>query len=406
MRKKGERSRQPGRMRRLRIPYALSMGGMLLAGWLSGERLCFLIFFAQLFLLLFCVGVILYTVCSFAFLQEISRKEAVKGDTVRLSLQIHNEKFYPFTMMKVHIQAVSRQQDQVLSFHLAPMDSISFDLPIYCQWRGEVGIGMGVVELEDMFGLVHIRFPMTILPYYRPRTLLVLPKADPLNLSAKSQARRLQSSGTLTQQSDSGYDLYGLKGYQPGDTDRQIHWKVSAAHHALYTKRYEREARPQCVLVMDDTTPFHGEQGRMASDLLCCAAATLIQWALSHQSGVRLCAGSASIPVMEAASQNDFPALQRWLALLPFEGAGTTPARLEQELSGRLGEGKLPVYLLTTDAPPLFDAMAGALRRGADVILIRTAAADGETLPQVPDGVLDIVLEPGCDIGTRLGEML
>ena len=152
--------------------------------------------------------------------------------------------------------------------------------------------------------------------------------------------------------------------------------------------------------------PFRGEQGRMASDLLCCAAATLIQWALSHQSGVRLCAGSASIPVMEAASQNDFPALQRWLALLPFEGEGTTPARLEQELSGRLGEGKLPVYLLTTDAPPLFDAMAGALRRGADVILIRTAAADGETLPQAPDGVLDIVLEPGCDIGTRLGEML
>ena len=76
------------------------------------------------------------------------------------------------------------------------------------------------------------------------------------------------------------------------------------------------------------------------------------------------------------------------------------------ELAGNPGDGKLPVYILTADAVPLFDAMAGAVRRGADVVCIRTSPQAGTSLPALPDGILDIVLEPGCDIGARLGEML
>ena len=406
MKRKGKNKRKSLRMAWLLIPYGLLMISSLIAGLLTGERLCFMIFFTQLMLLIFCAGVIIYTIASFSFLQTINRQEAVKGENIILNLEIHNERSYPFTMMKVHIRSIASRDDRVLSFHLAPKDSIRFELPLHCRWRGETAVGMSIVELEDMFGLLHINFPMKILPYYRPRTLLVLPKADPLTLSAKSQARRLQTSGSLTQQSDSGYDLYGLKGYQPGDTDRQIHWKVSAAHHALFTKRYEREARPQCLLMMDDTLTLGGEPGMIAADLLCCAAATLARWALSHQSGVRLCAGSPAIPVAEGSTQRDFPVLQRWLALLPFAGEGLTSARLNSELAGNSGDGKLPVYVLTADAVPLFDAMAGAVRRGADVVCIRTSPEAGTNLPALPDGILDIVLEPGCDIGARLGEML
>lgn len=406
MKRRRIKKQKSRRMLWLLIPYGLLMVSSLIAGWLTGERLCFLIFFTQLALLIFCGGVIVYTIASFSFLQTIDRQSAVKGENVMLNLEIHNERSYPFTMMKVHIRSIASGDDRVLSFHLAPKDSIQFALPLPCRWRGEAAVGMSIVELEDMFGLVHINFPMGILPYYRPRKLLVLPKADPLTLSAKSQARRLQVSGSLTQQSDSGYDIYGLKGYQPGDTDRQIHWKVSAAHHALYTKRYEREARPQCLLLMDDTLNIAGEPGMIAADLLCCAAATLARWALSHQSGVRLCAGSPAIPVSEGTTQRDFPALQKWLALLPFAGEGLTPARLDSELAQNPGDGKLPVYVLTADAVPLFDAMAGAVRRGADVVCIRTSPEAGTVLPALPDGILDIVLEPGCDIGARLGEML
>jgi len=406
MKRRREKKQKSRRMTWLMILYGFLMIVSLIAGLLTGERFCFLLFFTQLFLLIFCIGVILYTIRSFSFLQTINRQEAVKGENIMLSLAIHNEMPYPFTMMRVHIRSIASQDDRVLSFHLAPKDSIQFELPLQCRWRGEAAVGMSIVELEDMFGLMHINFPMRILPYYRPRKLLVLPKADSLTLSAKSQARRLQVSGSLTQQSDSGYDIYGLKGYQPGDTDRQIHWKVSAAHHALYTKRYEREARPQCLLLLDDTLNIPGEQGMVHADLLCCAAATLARWALSHQSGVRLCAGSPTIPVSEGTAQQDFPALQRWLALLPFAGQGLTPARLDSELAGNSGEGILPVYVLTADAVPLFGAMAGAVRRGADVTCIRTAPEAGAALPPLPDGILDIVLEPGCDIGARLGEML
>lgn len=392
-------------MKRLRLPYGLLMIASLAGGLITGVRACFLIFYVQVLLLLFCTVVIIYTIASFAYLQTISQAEAVKGDVVRLHLEIHNEKPYPFTMMRVHIQAVSSQENRILSFHLAPKASISFDLPITCQWRGESGVGMNVVELRDMFGLVHIYFPLHFLPYYRPRQLLVFPKADPLSLSMAGNPRRLQVRGLLTQPSDSGNDLYGLQDYRPGDTDRQIHWKVSAAHHALYTKRYEREARPQCIILLDDYMPFSGEEGRIAADLLCCAAASLSRWALSHQNGVLLRAGSPHIPRIQGEGMGDYAVIQRWLALIPFEGQEGMPGgEMDSELAGGAAQG-LPIYLLTAAPDSLAPVMEGMVQKGAQMVCIWTAMSP-VVRPSLPDGILDIPIEPGCSIGARLGERL
>ena len=392
-------------MKRLRVPYVIVMAASLFAGLLTGMRVYFLIFYVQLFLLVFCIAVIVYTVASFAYLQTISQEEAVKGDTVHLHLEIHNEKPYPFTMMQVHVQAVSSRENRVLSFHLAPKASISFDLPVACQWRGETGIGMSVVELRDMFGLVHIYFPLNFLPYYRPRRLLVFPKAEKVSLSMVGNPRRLQVRGALTQPSDSGNDLYGLQDYRPGDTDRQIHWKVSAAHNALYTKWYEREARPQCIILIDDCMPFSGEEGKVAADLLCCTAASLSRWALSHQNGVLLCAGSPHIPKVQGESFQDYSMIQQWLALLPFEGqGGMSGENISSELAGGFAAG-LPVYLLTASPSLLANVMNVIIQRGAQMVCIWAAMSPGER-PSFPDGVLDIPMEPGCNIGTRLGERL
>lgn len=392
-------------MKRLRVPYIIVMAASLFIGLLTGLRVCFLIFFVQLFLLVFCISVIIYTVASFAYLQTISQEEAVKGDTVHLHLEIHNEKPYPFTMMQVHIQKVSSRENKVLSFHLAPKASIRFDLPIACRWRGETGIGMNVVELRDMFGLVHIYFPLNFLPYYRPRRLLVFPKAENLSLSMVGNPRRLQVRGALTQPSDSGNDLYGLQDYRSGDTDRQIHWKVSAAHNALYTKWYEREARPQCIILIDDCMPYSGEEGKIAADLLCCTAASLSRWALSHQNGVLLCAGSPHIPKVQGESFQDYSIVQQWLALLPFEGqGGISGESINSELAGGFAAG-LPVYLLTASPSSLANVMDVIIQRGAQMVCIWTAMSPVER-PSFPDGVLDIPIEPGCNIGTRLGERL
>ena len=391
-------------MKRLRVPYVITMAVSLLAGLLTGLRACFLLFYTQLFLLLFCAVVIVYTIASFAYLQTVSQNKAVKGDVIRLHLEIHNEKPYPFTMMQVHISAVSSRENQVLPFHLAPKASIVFELPIECSWRGETGVGMSMVELRDMFGLLHISFPLSFLPYYRPRRLTIFPRADALSLTMTGTPRRLQTQGMLTQPSDSGSDLYGLQEYRPGDTERQIHWKVSAAHNALYTKRYEREARPQCVILMDDFMPHAGEEGKIAADLLCCAAATLSRWALSHQNRVNLRAGSPHIPAVQGENLSDYGVVQQWLALLPFEGVRGMPEQ-SMDLPASEGVRDLPVYLLTACPDALSGVMKEILRRGARVVCV-WAQMSGTSSFSFPDGVLDIPLEPGCDIGVRLGEQL
>lgn len=395
----------PRSMKPVRIGYGLNMAAFLFAGLLTGERLCFLLFFIQLLLALFCIGLLLFTFSTFTFVQSLSRPQAEKGESVGLHIEIHNEKPYPFTRMKLHIRALSRADDQVLSFCLAPLDHIFFDLPIPCRWRGEAAVGMQAVELEDMFGLIHIRLPLSLLSYYRMRPLIILPHADTLTLSTGGQAGRQQESGSLSHRSDAGRDPYGLRAYQPGDTERQIHWKASAAHRTLYTRQFEREARPQCLILLDDRPQGTGEAGSIAADLLCSAAATLCRWALSHESSVRLCAGSLGIPAAEGDSLEHFPSLQRWLALLPFEGGGEAPQRLMQELAQGRADRRM-VYLICGDALPLLSALSEARQRGAQVTCIRVAGEAGDPLPALPDGIPDILLEPGCDIGARLGEGL
>ena len=65
----------------------------------------------------------------------------------------------------------------------------------------------------------------------------------------------------------------------------------------------------------------------------------------------------------------------------------------------------LPVYLLTACPDALTGVIKEILRWGARVVCV-WAEMSGGPAPSFPDGVLDIALEPGCDIGARLGDQL
>ena len=71
MKRRRNKKQKSMRMAWLLIPYGLLMITSLIAGLLTGERLCFLLFFTQLALLIFCGGVIVYTIASFSFLQPL-----------------------------------------------------------------------------------------------------------------------------------------------------------------------------------------------------------------------------------------------------------------------------------------------------------------------------------------------
>ncbi len=93
-----------------------------------------------------------------------------------LHLGIYNDKPFPFTMMRLHISAVSDDDKIDVSFNLMPNSKIDFDLPLALPYRGEFRVGMTYLEITDIFGLCHMKFDMRKLAYYRQKELVIYPR--------------------------------------------------------------------------------------------------------------------------------------------------------------------------------------------------------------------------------------
>ncbi|MBQ4638056.1 MAG: hypothetical protein IJB92_04890, partial [Clostridia bacterium] len=159
-------------IRLYRIIYYTLMVLTLLGGLINGISAYYIVFFFQLFLVLFSLALNIWTIASFSYTQKVENRRTVKGDELILKLGIFNDKPFPFNMMKVHVKSVSEKQQIDLSFNLMPNDKIEFDLPIDVSYRGVHFIGMTMLEFTDIFGLCPMKMDMRRLPYYKQIELM------------------------------------------------------------------------------------------------------------------------------------------------------------------------------------------------------------------------------------------
>jgi hypothetical protein len=88
------------------------------------------------------------------FIHPIGRSgRSVKGDTINLTLSIHNDMPYPFTMMRVYMDAISEGEHTSYAFHLAPRESITFSPQLHCAYRGCFKVGMTYVDIQMFLAL-------------------------------------------------------------------------------------------------------------------------------------------------------------------------------------------------------------------------------------------------------------
>lgn len=302
----------------VRIVYYLLMAVGLIGGLLTGERIFFIVFFAQLGVLIFSVALNLWTILQFSFIQSVDREEAVKGDSVNLTLSIHNDMPYPFTMMRVHIGAVSEGENTSYAFHLAPRENITFSPRLHCAYRGCFKVGMSYVDIQDVFGLTSLHFDMRKLSYYRQREVLVFPRVHDLYSLPSHALDEKNFDGTNLRLINNGDSFAGVREYQPGDALKRIHWKASASKNKLYTRLYEQSSQTDCLVSIDSRTcGLKGEQALLCEDVLCEAAATILYYSLSHAHAVHLNTLQGENQI-DAESVHDFPKLNRWLALADF----------------------------------------------------------------------------------------
>lgn len=321
-------------MRAYRWAYRGVMLAAALFGLYSGRRLCWLLFLAMALVLLAALAVDIWTAYSFSFVQELSSAQGEKGRTVVLHIGIYNDKPFPFTSMRVTAEAIDPADNRVLDIDLAPRAGCSFDLSLSLPRRGEFKVGMTRLELQDVFGLLPMRFDLRRLPYYRQKTVLVLPRVRELELPPGPAARSPGGGGAAAGAGQE--ELSYLRAWAPGDRLSRVHWAATAKTRELLTRQYEDPAGGGCMIYLDCRALSDSLADRLAE-----CAATLAYVHLRRGEPVTLRAQGHG--PRQAFALRDLTGIRQWLALLPFDKeespAGDLAAAVAGEPCGR-------VYLL------------------------------------------------------------
>ena len=298
-------------MRVYRALYWVVMAGAFLYALYSGNRFSWLLFLVQALVLAAALGINLWTVCSFSYVQELSAPRGEKGQSVELRLGIYNDKPFPFTRMRVTVDAPDPAQSRRLDIDLAPKARCSFELSLSLPRRGEFMVGMSRLDLQDVFGLLPMHFDLRRLPYYRQKPLLVLPRVRevPQPVGRRSAASASGLSGGAQGQEE----LSHLRGWLPGDRLSRVHWAASAKTRILLSHQYQDPAGDSCLIFLDCSSLDDSQ-----ADVLCECAAALLYAHLSRGEPVDLRGGGSAAPE-RAFSLAGLDRLREWLALLRFD---------------------------------------------------------------------------------------
>lgn len=329
-------------MKVYRVLYWLIMIGALLLGAYSGSRLCWLLFFVQALVLVAALGIDLWTAFSFSYLQKPNVDQGEKGQTVELHIGIYNDKPFPFTRMRVTVEALDPAENQTLGIDLAPRDSCAFDLSFSLPMRGEYLVGMTWLELQDVFGLLPMRFDLRRLPYYRQSSLLVLPRVEETALPG-GMPEIINGGGSAAGAGQE--ELSRLREWMPGDKMSRIHWAETAKTRTLYARQYEDSAGGLCLIWLDCRRLSDRSADRLAE-----CAASLLYAHLDRGDLVDLRSGNPETRRPERAfSTADLTSLRQWLALLKFDGVKGEREALARDTAG---EHYSRIYVLGGEFDP------------------------------------------------------
>lgn len=246
-------------MKAIRVFFYFLMILCLMLGLYTGMRIFYIIFLCGVFLVISTIALNIFTFYSFRFLQELGQSKCVKGEQPVLKLDLRNETVLPLSMMNIHVDVASPSDKVDLSLNLSPFSGENFNLSLNLPYSGHYNIGMTRIRINDIFGLVTLRFDMRRLSYYRMKELLILPKVD-LTESMRIEQFDAKAAGASSHRNEENPEYYSdSRIYRPGDSNRRIMWKKSLQHHTFYVRQYDVPARETVFTIIDNAT--HGLSG-------------------------------------------------------------------------------------------------------------------------------------------------
>ena len=281
--------RTPLRWMAYKMEYRLTREGWIYIGGVfavslaalnTGNNLLFLIL-ASLIAVILMSGILSSITLSGVELRLELPEHIFAGQAVRALVELENEKIYlPSFSLRVESAAdKERAQGAVL------------ETPVYFPYVPKRGRAKQIVPLQfprrgiyqqEAFRIV-TRFPFGFLQKARRVNLRTEALVYPSVEGAEQVREALPSLEGVIESTRKGHgqDLYALRDYQPADSARHVHWKVTARTGELKVREFTRENDRRILLVFDPRVSWPGNDPRAA------------ELAEAFERGVSLCASLA-----------------------------------------------------------------------------------------------------------------
>lgn len=392
-------------MKALRVVYIVITPLLLFAGLITGRREIFILLAAALLFLLSALCLNVWTFVSVRFSQTLPSLKAVKGEAPVMKIHIANEMPFPFPMMTVHVETILASEKRVFQLSLAPKSEAAFEIPVNCAYRGVYKVGMTMLEVNDMFGFLHLKFDLCHLPYYRMKELKIYPRLVSLPyLPAHERDSKYKSSRSAA--AEQGDTFSSLRAYRPGDAGKKIHWPSFARRRELLVRNYDAPTETAVMLLLDNSyTGFAGEELLRYADLACECAAAIIHCSLRAGYGTVLTDASPEGELLRQADAGNFQALLETLAVMPFPVKGDPLQNLRQAV--RFERQIKTVYYMTGRQPKGFaDRLMEQVYAGCQVKLLLLGSEKREEPENTHQALLQLPVSFGEDVASVLGGIL
>lgn len=347
--------------------------------------------------------------------RRLSETRAFLGETIELTLEVHNQKFLPLSWLSIIDRfpsslLVNAQQVDVDTatnfgeFHSFWMPGafqrLTRTYRVSCNERGYFTYGPAMISTGDGFGLFSRRatFP-------QQQRLIVYPRlytVAELRLPHKNPFGEQAARGKLF---EDPLRTVGIREWQPADSQRRIHWKATAHHRQVLSRAYEPSAEPQVLIFLNVATlerHWHG----YVPDLLeraVSVAASLAALAATQKRPVGLIANGAlpnsdqPLRLLPGRSPEQLVRILELLAAVTFIATGPLEEMLLHE-APRTPWGSTIVVVSGIAHPALLSALLTLVQAGRQIVLLTLAEEPpvellpGMTVLHLPHLVEDLIV--------------
>ncbi len=197
---------------------------------------------------------------------SISAKEAAKHSPVDFTLSLSNESPLPFPFVEAVITVPADDAVRCISqrtkLSLIPFGDYVIEKRLSFAYRGAYQIGISELCCYDFFRMFRYRVRMNLF-----QDVFVLPRRLALPVDSGGDNRQEETETVVLLKGQDNTELSDIRTYQPGDSLRSVHWKLSGKTQDLMVRQYARNADRQTFLFVDTAGRFDTADSRYLPDI-------------------------------------------------------------------------------------------------------------------------------------------